>query len=545
MDQRFCPRDGSTLRAPPGSDLVGSILADRYHVIRRIGEGGMGQVYLAEHVKMKRKSAVKVLHQGMVHDPDAISRFNREASNASQIQHPNVAAIYDFGETPEGLIYLAMEFVDGEPLTKIIERHGALTAARAADIGEQVASALEAAHDMGIIHRDLKPDNIMIARGRAGEDVAKVVDFGIAKAMEADDQKVTKTGLAIGTPEYMSPEQLGGDQLDSRTDIYSLGLVTFNMLTGQLPFPSVVSREALIMRLTEKPRTLAEIRNDVQWPAELQTVMDKALANHPADRYQHVSQFGRELVTAVATMPESAFTSTGTSSSRPFRTPRKPKCARSAAALRRVAIARTKSCPLPELDDEKSGSPVGIIFAVFVALLLAGGGGYWYWNSQKAPADSRVDDPPPAATTPPVATHADSTVSAAKDSARRRCNARHDSTTAAAVTPVVDTTTKPAAAEAPKSTISSDQLDDLLAPIREDLNVGRQRMNEGQYDGAVVRFGNAQDKIGPLAKKYADVPQIRSLKREIGEALSQNRAACKAERDLALAHGSTSAPDCP
>ena len=366
MDQRFCPRDGSTLRAPPGSDLVGSILADRYHVIRRIGEGGMGQVYLAEHVKMKRKSAVKVLHQGMVHDPDAISRFNREASNASQIQHPNVAAIYDFGETPEGLIYLAMEFVDGEPLTKIIERHGALTAARAADIGQQVASALEAAHDMGIIHRDLKPDNIMIARGRAGEDVAKVVDFGIAKAMEADDQKVTKTGLAIGTPEYMSPEQLGGDQLDSRTDIYSLGLVTFNMLTGQLPFPSVVSREALIMRLTEKPRTLAEIRNDVQWPAELQTVMDKALANHPADRYQHVSQFGRELVTAVATMPESAFTSTGTLELSPFPPPRKPKRVHLAAAPPGVAIAPTKSCRFLSSTSERSGSPVGLIFGVLV-----------------------------------------------------------------------------------------------------------------------------------------------------------------------------------
>ncbi|HEV7704600.1 MAG TPA: serine/threonine-protein kinase [Gemmatimonadaceae bacterium] len=518
---------------------MGSILADRYHVIRRIGEGGMGQVYLAEHVKMKRKSAVKVLHQGMVHDPDAISRFNREASNASQIQHPNVAAIYDFGETPEGLIYLAMEFVDGEPLTKIIERHGALTAARAADIGEQVASALEAAHDMGIIHRDLKPDNIMIARGRAGEDVAKVVDFGIAKAMEADDQKVTKTGLAIGTPEYMSPEQLGGDQLDSRTDIYSLGLVTFNMLTGQLPFPSVVSREALIMRLTEKPRTLAEIRNDVQWPAELQTVMDKALANHPADRYQHVSQFGRELVTAVATMPESAFTSTGTLELSPFPSPAKTELRPlgGGAAARRDRT--NEELLLPELE-EKSGSPVGIIFAVLVALLLAGGGGYWYWNAQKAPATVASTTAPAATTTPPIATHADS---AANDSAAAA--ATRDTTPAAAVTPVVDTATKPAATEPPKSTLSSDQLDDLLAPIREDLNVGRQRMNEGQYDGAVVRFGNAQDKITPLAKKYADVAQIRSLKREIGEALSQNRAACKAERDLALAHGSTSAPDCP
>jgi serine/threonine protein kinase len=542
MDQRFCPRDGSTLRAPPGSDLVGSILADRYHVIRRIGEGGMGQVYLAEHVKMKRKSAVKVLHQGMVHDPDAISRFNREASNASQIQHPNVAAIYDFGETPEGLIYLAMEFVDGEPLTKIIERHGALTAARAADIGEQVASALEAAHDMGIIHRDLKPDNIMIARGRAGEDVAKVVDFGIAKAMEADDQKVTKTGLAIGTPEYMSPEQLGGDQLDSRTDIYSLGLVTFNMLTGQLPFPSVVSREALIMRLTEKPRTLAEIRNDVVWPAELQTVMDKALANHPADRYQHVSQFGRELVTAVAMMPESAFTSTGTLELSPI-----PHAAKTEARpLGGGAAGRrdrtNDQLLLPEAEYEKTGSPVGLILGILVALLIVGGGAWYYWNSQQLPGPvASTSIAPPLPPTPPVVPAADS---AKKDSATLA--AAHDSTPPAAITPPADSAAaKPVAADPPKASLSSDQLDDLLAPIREDLSVGRQRMNEGQYDGAVVRFGNAQDKIAPLAKKYADVAQIRSLKREIGEALSQNRVACKAERDLALAHGGASAPDCP
>src|SRR6185312_12158426 len=281
FEQRFCPRDGSTLRAPAGSNLVGSVLADRYHIVRRIGEGGMGQVYLAEHVKMRRRSAVKVLHQGMVNDPDAIARFNREASNASQIQHPNVAAIYDFGETDDGLIYLAMEFIDGEPLRKVIERQGALPAAQAADITRQVADALDAAHEMGIIHRDLKPDNIMIARGRSGEDVAKVVDFGIAKATSGDDQKVTRTGLAIGTPEYMSPEQLSGDALDNRTDIYSLGLVAFNMLTGQLPFPAVSSREAMIARLTERPRTLAEIKDDVAWPPELQTVMDRALASQP------------------------------------------------------------------------------------------------------------------------------------------------------------------------------------------------------------------------------------------------------------------------
>jgi serine/threonine protein kinase len=542
MDQRFCPRDGSTLRAPPGSDLVGSILADRYHVIRRIGEGGMGQVYLAEHVKMKRKSAVKVLHQGMVHDPDAISRFNREASNASQIQHPNVAAIYDFGETPEGLIYLAMEFVDGEPLTKIIERHGALTAARAADIGQQVSSALEAAHDMGIIHRDLKPDNIMIARGRNGEDVAKVVDFGIAKAMQGDDQKVTKTGLAIGTPEYMSPEQLGGDTLDSRTDIYSLGLVTFNMLTGQLPFPSVVSREALIMRLTEKPRTLAEIKNDVQWPPELQTVMDKALANHPADRYQHVSQFGRELVTAVASMPDSALTSTGTVELAPLAGSKTEVRPFGGGAATRRDRTDPKELPLPELEDQRSdGRPVAIIFAL-LALAVLGGGGWFYWNGHKSPVPlstaATARAAAPAAVTPPTADSAPRDTAAAAGA--------HDSTAAPApaVVPVVDTTTK-AVAATPKSSISPDELDSMLAPIREDLSVGRQRMNDGQYEGALVRFGAAQDKIAPLARKYSDVSEIRSLRRKVSEALTQNHAACKAERDLAIEHGGTSALDCP
>jgi serine/threonine protein kinase len=540
MDQRFCPRDGSTLRAPPGSDLVGSILADRYHVIRRIGEGGMGQVYLAEHVKMRRKSAVKVLHQGMVHDPDAISRFNREASNASQIQHPNVAAIYDFGETSEGLIYLAMEFVDGEPLTKIIERHGALTAARAADIGEQVASALEAAHDMGIIHRDLKPDNIMITRGRAGEDVAKVVDFGIAKAMEADDQKVTKTGLAIGTPEYMSPEQLGGDVLDSRTDIYSLGLVTFNMLTGKLPFPSVVSREALIMRLTEKPRTLAEIRNDVKWPPELQTVMDKALANHPADRYQHVSQFGRELVTAVATMPESAFTSTGTLELSPVAPAAKTEVRPLGGGAAGRRDRSNEELPIPEVEQEKSGSPVALIFGVLVLLILGVGGGWLYWSSQHQAPTVASAQVPVTAPAQPLASSLDTTK---KDSAIT--SASHDSATSGG-TPIVDSAARKAAtAGVPRSTIAPDQLDSLLAPIREDLDVGKERMSEGEYDGAVVRFGNAQEKIAPLARKYADVTQIRTLRREISEALSQNRAACKAERDLAVAHGSDSAPDCP
>jgi serine/threonine-protein kinase len=310
---RFCEIDGTALRgAAVGSDLVGTIVADRYHVLKKLGEGGMGQVYLVEHVKMGRKSALKVMHPGMVKDIDSISRFNREAANASRIAHPNVASIYDFGETPDGIIYLAMEFVDGPPLKSVIEQAGALSPKRAADIVRQTADALAVAHDMGIVHRDLKPDNIMLARTRDGDDLVKVVDFGIAKAAGNEAQKVTKTGLVVGTPEYMSPEQLSGDKLDGRSDIYSLGLVAFNMLTGKLPFPSDSAQESMIMRLTDQPKPLHEMRPEIAWPADVQAVMDKALERDASIRYQNATDFGRDLVRAIDRMPETQAAERGT-----------------------------------------------------------------------------------------------------------------------------------------------------------------------------------------------------------------------------------------
>jgi eukaryotic-like serine/threonine-protein kinase len=304
-NERFCPRDGTALRSQDtGADLIGSIIADRYHVIRKLGEGGMGQVYLAEHVKMGRKSAVKVMNPMMVQDADAISRFNREAANASRINHQHVAGIYDFGETKEGLIYLAMEYVEGEPLTDMVEKLGALPPARAAELTRQTGEALAVAHEMGIVHRDLKPDNVMVAKLRDGSDCVKVVDFGIAKAAGVDSQKVTRTGLVVGTPEYMSPEQLSGDPLDGRSDIYSLGLVAFHMLTGSIPFPSNTVQESMIMRLTDQPQRLSVSRPEVPWTPEVQAVMDKALQRDASLRYQSASEFGRALVAAVKAMPK-------------------------------------------------------------------------------------------------------------------------------------------------------------------------------------------------------------------------------------------------
>ena len=299
---KFCPNDGQTLRSKgPLADLIGQVVADRYHIIKKLGEGGMGAVYLGEHVKMGRKSAIKVMTQAMSNDPDAVSRFNREASNASRLSHPNICQIYDFGETSDGIIYLAMEFIEGCSLSDLIEREGALPPARAASILRQSADALQVAHDQTIVHRDIKPDNIMIVTAKDGSDVAKVVDFGIAKAVAGDEtgQKVTKTGLVVGTPEYMSPEQLSGDKLDGRSDIYSLGLVLYKMLTGVLPFQADTAQETMIKRLTDDPEPLAQARPDIVFPPALQAVLGHALARSADDRYASAGEFGRDVMASV------------------------------------------------------------------------------------------------------------------------------------------------------------------------------------------------------------------------------------------------------
>jgi hypothetical protein len=308
--ERFCPKDGMALhwQGAASTNLIGSVLADRYHVLKQLGAGGMGRVYLAEHVKMGRPSAIKVLHPAMAADAEAISRFNREASNASRIDHPNVAAIYDFGETHDGLLYLAMQYVEGETLTAMLKRDGALPPLRASDITRQAAEGLHAAHALGIVHRDFKPDNVMVSTDRDRVDTVKVVDFGIAKASREHGQGVTRTGMVIGTPEYMSPEQLAGETVGAASDQYALALVAFNMLTGDLPFPAASTGSLAVMRLTQLPRTLAEVQPGVAWPNELQTVLSKALERDPSVRFASTRDFAYALHAAIVTMPSQALT---------------------------------------------------------------------------------------------------------------------------------------------------------------------------------------------------------------------------------------------
>ncbi len=416
LSERFCPRDGTALRSAAGTaDLLGSVVADRYHILKKLGEGGMGTVYLAEHVKMGRKSALKVMNPGMNSDPDAIARFNREASNASRLSHPNICGIYDFGETPDGLIYLAMEFIEGKALTDLIEIDGSLAPARAGSIVHQTGDALQVAHDAGIVHRDLKPDNIMVTKNRDGTDLVKVVDFGIAKASSSDAQKVTKTGLVVGTPEYMSPEQLSGDKLDGRSDIYSLALVAFNCLTGKLPFPSETAQEAMIMRLTDRPRMLSEIRPDIEWPEQLQEVMDRGLARDSAERYQSAAQFGRDFAEAVSSMPAPAAVT--------------PDGATMVIGAANIAASAAKTKPVPATrvagrDESKSPSKpapaapaavakksnmipmavggVAVVAAgIFGAMKMTGGG------DALTAVDSSLTAPGPVASAPPTQTPPD------------------------------------------------------------------------------------------------------------------------------------------
>ena len=302
----FCATDGTTLRAADADgDLIGSVIADRYLVTDILGEGGMGKVYLARHVRLPQQAAIKVMRPEQVRDASAIARFNREAANASRIDHDRVARVYDFGETSDGIVYLAMEFVAGRTLKTILAEGGPMAPRRAANVIRQVADGLDAAHRLGIVHRDLKPDNVMLIEGEAddgSDDRVKVVDFGIAKALGGNDTGepgLTRTGFVVGTPEFMSPEQLLGNAVDARSDVYALAILAYQCLTGTLPFDTESADRGMTARLMTAPRPLAVVREDVPWPGSVQQVFDAGLAREPAARPASAGGFARALVTAI------------------------------------------------------------------------------------------------------------------------------------------------------------------------------------------------------------------------------------------------------
>lgn len=283
------------------SPLVGTVLAGRYRILSKLGEGAMGAVYLGEHLRIGRRDAIKVLRESLEGDAEALARFSRGTRNVSLIQHPNVCTVYDFGDTDDGRRYLAMEYVPGETLQDLLRREGRLPPARAQAIFAQVAGALQAAHEAGIVHRDLKPGNVMVSPGRGGADAVKVVDFDIAKgSADGEPGDVTRLGFVIGTPEYMSPEQLLGMALDGRSDVYSLGIMLFRMLAGALPFRAADTQELMVQRLTGLPLRLDEVLPGLAMPPALQAALDRALQRRAEDRFDTAAAFADAVAAALA-----------------------------------------------------------------------------------------------------------------------------------------------------------------------------------------------------------------------------------------------------
>jgi serine/threonine-protein kinase len=306
---RFCEQDGQTLNTydVPATRLVqpdpmlGRTLGGRFRMLEKLGQGGMGAVYKAQHVKMNRLTAVKILTFELAQNRQFVARFEREAEMASQIDHPHAVSIYDFGETDDGLVYLAMEFIDGQPLSTILAREGCLPLERVVHLTRQAAEALSAAHQLGIIHRDFKPDNVMVSNKPGRPDWVKVVDFGIAKRSTIDpaDQLLTQAGAVLGTPEYMSPEQVAGEPVDARSDLYSLAIVTYELLCGRLPFEGQSTTNVMVKRIIEAPIPLHQrIRPQTALPPGVESVIMRALARNPNERYLSTAQFAAELENA-------------------------------------------------------------------------------------------------------------------------------------------------------------------------------------------------------------------------------------------------------
>lgn len=261
--------------------MVGTVVAGRYEVLRVVGQGGMGTVYEARQVAMSRRVALKLIHAHVVSSQAGVERFEREMQATARIRHPNTIQVYDYGQTEDGRLYLAMEFLEGKALAEVIRDEGPLAFERVVHIGTQIARALHAAQSEGIVHRDLKPDNIMLIDRYGERDQLQVLDFGIAHFLDSSHTQLTTDGAIIGTPAYMAPEQAKGVGVDARTDLYALGVVLYEMVTGSAPFRGPTTVSVLVMHVQVPPRPPSEL---VEVPEALETLILELLAKSPADR---------------------------------------------------------------------------------------------------------------------------------------------------------------------------------------------------------------------------------------------------------------------
>jgi eukaryotic-like serine/threonine-protein kinase len=404
-DTNYCSKCGTSLRATPAAvrerktepamtavphhvadedsgprdPLIGSVVDGRYKVLERVGSGGMGAVYKVEHQRMGKIAAMKVLHRDLAKNAEVMLRFRREAEAISKLTSAHTVQTFDFG-TAEGAMYLVMEYVRGDDLGAIVRRDGPLPFARVAPIFEQVCDALAEAHELGIVHRDLKPENILVVHGRDGHDHAKVLDFGLAKLSERQEMnEVTGRGAIIGTPYYMSPEQIRGEELDSRSDIYSLGVVMYRVLCGEPPFQAQSPVGVLTKALTDDVVPPSRRRPDAHIAPAVDAIVGKAMAKVRDDRYPTVEALKADIEEARAELSP-------VTPRRPLPRPEPPM---SSAHTR----LRREDFDAYERSLRRRSWLRGIVLPLVLLLAAGGGVGYWRWlrgqpqNLEREPND--------------------------------------------------------------------------------------------------------------------------------------------------------------
>ena len=435
---RFCLECGYAYEAS-SAEVVdpwqGRMVAHRFRIVRKLGDGGMGEVFCAEQVPMGRQVAVKVLRQSLSDDPEQVARFKREAQAASQLRHPNTIIVHDFGQDEDGTLFLAMELLEGEPLADVLEREGTLDPERAARIMAQVCASLQEAHQRGMVHRDLKPENIFLT-DRGSPDFVKVLDFGIAKVTQGSKgeklESITRAGAVFGTPHYMSPEQIKGEELDARADVYALGVILYRMIAGHLPFNASTVMEMLTKHLTAEPAPIERSvgKGDQAARARLEAVALRALSKLPDQRQSSAVAFVEDLMAAMpgisltsitgltpvasvtpslpvsevaravaapvakpiaalaATAGVAPITQSGpASTARPLATPSATPGVSPSATPSAMPSATPGAMPRPPLQPmqpiqpvhDSSGGGKGALIAMIVMLLLIGGGAAWWF----------------------------------------------------------------------------------------------------------------------------------------------------------------------
>ncbi|MEM9696822.1 MAG: serine/threonine-protein kinase, partial [Myxococcota bacterium] len=363
-DVEVCPNDGVALvqletgNGAGGSGLVGQVVDGRYKIERIVGKGGMGTVYACRHVVVGKEFAIKVLRPGIERSEEVLQRFIREAQAANAIRSRHICEMTDFGQLKGhgGAFYVVMELLVGDSLTKRL-RNEDLDRSGLLHIFEQVAQTLEKAHQAGILHRDLKPDNVVIVEDDGDPTFVKLVDFGIAKMMHAAAGELTETGVILGTPYYMSPEQARGEELDARTDIYSLGVMLYRAFTGRLPFVADTAMGVLTRHITEKPQTPSKL---VEIDRPLERLILRCMEKKPIDRFQTMT----EVAEAIRSLPpfEGSVADTGSDDMRSTRDERTsvPSESPTPASLPAASSDRLPTHPSAEAWPPPSGDPSGV-----------------------------------------------------------------------------------------------------------------------------------------------------------------------------------------